>query len=77
MSTEDILKSFGFKMFGSCQCSGTLTYKYERNPYRIKHAVKKDTVKVYRRNVLIKNTTPGNLLESYLVALGLKALEAI
>ena len=61
----------GFKLIGSCNCSGTKNYKYEKNGYIVYHVKKRQMYHIkYKNNYLVKNQ-PISTLCSQLVSLGL------
>lgn len=65
----------GFTLIGSCNCSGTKNYKYEKNGYIIYHLKKRSTYHIkFNNNYIIKNE-PIKTLCQQLKSLGLVDLE--
>ena len=61
----------GFKLIGTCNCSGTKNYKYEKNGYIVYHVKKRMLYHIkHNNNYLVKNQ-PLSTLCSKLKSLGL------
>lgn len=61
----------GFKLIGSCNCTGTKNYKYEKNGYVVYHVKKRSLFHIKHRNSYIEKNQPISLLCEKLRSLGL------
>lgn len=53
----DLLKSYGFKEMGKCNCGGVLTLKFTKGFYLIKWQKKKQKFKAYEKGKIIQPLT--------------------
>jgi len=66
MTTEDIIKSYGFYPSGSCDCGGVRNDKYRKGPYVIYVRKMKNQFKIKRSNEVIIPLKSINELEKAL-----------
>jgi len=61
----------GFRLIGSCNCSGTKNYKYEKDGYIVYHVKKRSLYHIKHLNNYIVKNEPIKTLCSKLKSLGL------
>lgn len=65
----------GFRLIGSCNCSGTKNYKYEKDGYIVYHVKKRSLYHIKQGNNYIIKNEPIKTLCSQLKKLGLVSSE--
>jgi hypothetical protein len=66
MTTEEIIKSFGFYQSGSCECGGVRNEKYRNGQYVIYIRKTKNQFKIKRKNEVVVPLKSLNELEKAL-----------
>lgn len=66
MTTEEIIKQFGFYPSGSCDCGGVRNDKYRKGPFVIYIRKTKNQFKIKRKNEVIVPLKSLNELEKTL-----------
>jgi hypothetical protein len=66
MTTEEIIKSFGFHPSGTCDCGGVRNEKYRKGPFVIYIRKTKNLFKIKRKNEVVVPLKSLNELEKEL-----------